>query len=65
MKPSPLRFSEHQLPSQYLLDMPRKVLMGQARGIERWCREHQKCPPTLLDLALARKARRNERRRTR
>lgn len=38
--------------------MPRKVLFGTAREIVAWCRQNDKQVPTLLDLALARKARR-------
>lgn len=45
------------------MEMPRKVLFGQAAGIEAWCMEHEKCRPTLFDLALARKARKHENRR--
>lgn len=46
------------------MEMPRKVLFGQAKGIERWCKAHDKCVPTLLDLSVARAARRNENRRS-
>lgn len=41
---------------KYLLKMPRRVLFGKAKGIERWCRDNDKCRPTLLDLERARKA---------
>jgi hypothetical protein len=45
----------HPLPSTYLLRMPRWALFGQARDIERWCRQNGKALPTLLDLGLARR----------
>lgn len=41
----------------YLLAMPRRVLLGKARGIEQWCAEQGKARPTLLHLELARRAR--------
>lgn len=40
----------------WLLEMPKAVLFGKAKGIEKWCREHDKVRPTLLDLDTARKA---------
>lgn len=39
------------------MTMPRHVLFGEARVIEKWCHDNGKVCPTLLDLALARKAR--------
>lgn len=47
-------------PSAYLMTMPKAVLFGQAKAIEEWCRENDKVPPTLLDLDLARRARRRK-----
>lgn len=47
---------------QYLMDMPKRVLFGTCRGIEKWCRDNEKVRPTLLDLAHARTARKGERR---
>ena len=41
---------------KYLLKMPNRVLFGKAKAIERWCRQHDVCRPTLLDLERARKA---------
>lgn len=41
---------------KYPATMPRNVLLGSCRKIERWCAENNKVRPTLLDLALARKA---------
>ena len=49
------------MPSAYLLNMPARVLFGEARAIERWCAENEKCRPTLLDLGLARAWRKSER----
>jgi hypothetical protein len=40
---------------KYLLEMPHRVLMGEAKGIEKWCKENNKAVPTLLDLGLARR----------
>ena len=51
----------HAYPSQYLLDMPARVLFSDARGIEKWCHENDKCAPVLLDLGLARALRGSER----
>ena len=34
--------------------MPRRILFGKSRDIEKWCRNNGKAMPTLLDLALAR-----------
>lgn len=48
-------------PPTYLMSMPIKVLRGKAAGIEAWLRKEGKQRPTLLDLHLARKARRRER----
>lgn len=42
--------------SAYLLRMPRKILFGRAKQIERWLRENDKQRPTLLDLESARRA---------
>lgn len=50
------------MPSAYLLAMPARVLFGEARAIEKWCAENEKCRPTLLDLGLARAERYAERR---
>lgn len=47
---------------KFLMDMPKRVLFGSCRGIEKWCKEQGKERPTLLDLANARKARKGERR---
>jgi hypothetical protein len=47
---------------QYLMDMPKRVLFGTCRGIEKWCQENDKVRPTLLDLDRARRARKGERR---
>ena len=47
---------------QYLMDMPKRVLFGTCRGIEKWCADNEKVRPTLLDLANARRARKSERR---
>lgn len=41
---------------RYPATMPRRVLFGSALVIQQWCRENEKVPPTLLDLALARRA---------
>jgi hypothetical protein len=49
-------------PSQYLLEMPARVLFAEARVIERWCAENNRCRPTLLDLGTAREWRSSERR---
>ena len=43
---------------QYLLAMPNSVLFGQAKDIEKWCHDHDKARPTLLDLERARAERR-------
>lgn len=48
-------------PSAYLLAMPARVLFGEARAIEAWCAENEKCRPTLLDLGTAREVRHAER----
>jgi len=45
----------------WLLEMPNKVLFGKAKGIERWCAQHGKARPTLLDLDTARRARKAKR----
>lgn len=50
----------HQYPSAYLLDMPARVLFAEARVIEKWCHENEKCAPVLLDLGEARRARKAE-----
>lgn len=42
--------------TRYPATMPRSVLFGTAREIEAWCAKNDKVRPTLLDLALARKA---------
>jgi len=50
---------DYPKPPQYLLTMmPKKILHGQAAGIEAWCKENGKQRPTLLDLESARRARR-------
>ena len=49
---------DYPRPSAYLLAMPKKMLYGQAAGIEAWCKENGKQRPTLLDLESARRARR-------
>ena len=49
---------EYPTPPAYLMATPKKVLFGQAKGIEAWCKENGKQRPTLLDLEAARRARR-------
>lgn len=49
------------MPSAYLMSMPARVLFGEARAIEKWCHDNEKCRPTLLDLGLARAYRKSER----
>ncbi len=46
----------------YLLNMPKRVLFGSCRAIEKWCKDNDKVRPTLLDLDRARRARKAERR---
>jgi hypothetical protein len=46
---------DYPKPPAYLLAMPKKVLHGQAAGIEAWCKENGKQRPTLLDLEAARR----------
>lgn len=48
-------------PSAYLLAMPRRVLFGKAAVIEKWLAERGKERPTLLDLDLARRQMKTER----
>jgi hypothetical protein len=43
--------------TRYPATMPKDVLFGSCAVIEQWCRDNQKELPTLLDLGLARKAR--------
>jgi hypothetical protein len=47
---------------KYLMDMPKRVLFGTCKTIEKWCQENDKVRPTLLDLDGARRARKGERR---
>lgn len=49
---------QYPKPSKYLLDMPKHVLNGPAKKIERWLSDNRKARPTLLDLEAARRARR-------
>ena len=46
----------------YLMNMPKRVLFGSAKAIEKWCLDNEKVRPTLLDLDRARRARKGERR---
>jgi hypothetical protein len=45
----------------WLLKMPNKVLFGQAKGIERWLSQNGKARPTLLDLDIARRIKKEKR----
>jgi hypothetical protein len=56
------RFSDGNRVPSYLMDMPKRVLFGSCRAIEKWCAENDKVRPTLLDLDRARRARKGERR---
>ena len=47
--------SFNRKPPAYLLAMPRGVLFGKAKAIEKWCATREKVVPTLLDLDLARR----------
>jgi len=46
----------------YLMEMPKRVLFGSCKTIEKWCEDNTKVRPTLLDLDRARRARKSERR---
>lgn len=46
----------------YPATMPRNILFGTARAIEKWCRENNKVRPTLLDLDTARREVKREQR---
>lgn len=44
------------------MEMPPRILNGEAKGIEKWCKENGKAIPSLLDLGLARREVRKARR---
>lgn len=49
--------SVSRFPSTWLMEVPRKVLYD-TKALEQWCRDHHLIRPVLLDVALARLARR-------